>query len=536
MLKDTLAAETKREEAMEAAANDSIVSRPSLQPSRTAEDRALDQLADTMILDHEKHEQHKASVEQKLMQEIQHHRAQAALNEVVPARLSAGAAFDWFIAVAVFANAIHMAVSLDYEEELGISYITAIENIFCVIWVLEVIVNVARFGARGYFSWTWYRFDFFLALVSMVDCWIIPLAQSGTASGGSFGWALFRLPRLLRMIRLVKLLKAFKELWILANGLIRAMSVLGWMCLLMGFVIFCTALVFTSWVGVECGSEGSFENWAECYTMFGTVPRSMFTLFQTSTLESWAMAIARPVLEEKPYIVVLFVVYLFFTTFGLFNIMVGAIVEQTMQATQETNRKFEDEKMMRQLKDVADLKNIFHLADADRSGMVTIEEFLITCTREDVQDMFSMLDLNVKRPNLARRLFEVLDLRQSGEMNISELLERTWSLMTEGRALKEDMSLLLLETRHLSRKMTALGKDLGMDLETKSERAKLTQGDDTAVLPPPLAAIGANKFSGIASTLLHRFSAMEKELGARMCVLEDKVALAVDGSIHPASV
>ena len=30
-------------------------------------------------------------------------------------------------------------------------------------------------------------------------------------------------------------------------------------------------------------------------------------------------------MEEKPYIVVLFIVYLFFTTFGLFNIMAMAL-------------------------------------------------------------------------------------------------------------------------------------------------------------------------------------------------------------------
>ena len=46
--------------------------------------------------------------------------------------------------------------------------------------------------------------------------------------------------------------------------------------------------------------------------------------------------VSRPVLDEKPYIVVLFVLYLFFTTFGLFNIMAMAL--EQWWARSRTNR------------------------------------------------------------------------------------------------------------------------------------------------------------------------------------------------------
>ena len=48
--------------------------------------------------------------------------------------------------------------------------------------------------------------------------------------------------------------------------------------------------------------ENTTESEVQTPRLRGTVERSAFTLFQMSTLESWAMALARPVLEERPWI------------------------------------------------------------------------------------------------------------------------------------------------------------------------------------------------------------------------------------------
>ncbi len=46
-------------------------------------------------------------------------------------------------------------------------------------------------------------------------------------------------------------------------------------------------------------------------------------IIKIMTQESWSMAAARPVLEEKPYLVVFFTGFLYLTTFGLMNIAMG---------------------------------------------------------------------------------------------------------------------------------------------------------------------------------------------------------------------
>ena len=57
-----------------------------------------------------------------------------------------------------------------------------------------------------------------------------------------------------------------------------------------------------AWVArVPPARYGDDESLQEDITLwFGTVARSMYTLFQVVTLESWSMGIVRPVLARQP--------------------------------------------------------------------------------------------------------------------------------------------------------------------------------------------------------------------------------------------
>ena len=63
---------------------------------------------------------------------------------------------------------------------------------------------------------------------------------------------------------------------------------------------------------------------------FGSLGRSMFTLFQIMTLESWSMGIVRPVMTVFPFAWIFFVLFILVATFTMLNLFIGVIVE-TMQ-------------------------------------------------------------------------------------------------------------------------------------------------------------------------------------------------------------
>ena len=68
---------------------------------------------------------------------------------------------------------------------------------------------------------------------------------------------------------------------------------------------------------------------------FGTLGKSMYTLFQIMTLESWSMGIVRPVMETHPYAWLFFIPFILVATFTVLNLFI-AIIVNTMQTMQET--------------------------------------------------------------------------------------------------------------------------------------------------------------------------------------------------------
>merc|ERR1719352_2000031 len=81
------------------------------------------------------------------------------------------------------------------------------------------------------------------------------------------------------------------------------------------------------------GSEG-FNN----YEYFGTIPRSMFTLFSVVILAEWP-EIVRPICEQQVYMFPFFILFIVLTTFGLANVIIGVIVDNTFQAAAQIDQE-----------------------------------------------------------------------------------------------------------------------------------------------------------------------------------------------------
>ena len=67
---------------------------------------------------------------------------------------------------------------------------------------------------------------------------------------------------------------------------------------------------------------------------FGSLWRSMFSLFQIMTLESWSMGIVRPVMEVHAFAWLFFVPFILMTTFVVLNLFIAVIVN-AMQSQHE---------------------------------------------------------------------------------------------------------------------------------------------------------------------------------------------------------
>jgi hypothetical protein len=304
-----------------------------------------------------------------------------------------------------------------------------------------------------YFLETWNLLDFPLVCLAVFDTWISKIFKM---EADLRMLSVLRVVRLLRLVRLIRLLRVFKELYLLVNGFIEALRVLTWIFFLLAVVLYISAILCSLTLGepkacekfrAELGPRAFGGE--ECEDVFGGVVVSMYTLFQVMTLESWAAAIARPVMKLYPATVLFFLCFLFLTMFGLMNIVVGVIVENTLAAAAQNEDKIKARKQKQMSKVLGQLRDIFLEADQDGSGTIDKEEFLEIAQRPDAIEQFKALELPIESE--AGELFDILDEDKIGEISIKVFIEG--ALKLKGAAKSKDLMGLVCNVRSVGKRL-----------------------------------------------------------------------------------
>merc|ERR1719240_309688 len=80
------------------------------------------------------------------------------------------------------------------------------------------------------------------------------------------------------------------------------------------------------------------DTW-ELEEYFGTISRSMFTLFQVITCDDWSSHIARPLLQVAPGMAIFFIAFILLGFFGIANVILGVVCENCIQLAKENESK-----------------------------------------------------------------------------------------------------------------------------------------------------------------------------------------------------
>jgi len=148
-----------------------------------------------------------------------------------------------------------------------------------------------------FFRDPWSVFDFLVVAIALVP-----------ASGQL---AVLRALRVLRVLRILTIVPSMRRV---VGGLLAAIPGLASIGMVLALVFYVFAVITTNLFG------GAFPDW------FGTLGRSLYTLFQVMTLESWSMGISRPVMEVYPYAWIFFIPFILIATFTMLNLFIGVIV------------------------------------------------------------------------------------------------------------------------------------------------------------------------------------------------------------------
>ena len=183
--------------------------------------------------------------------------------------------------------------------------IRALDRAILAVFVVEI--GLRLFAHRTAF-WRdpWSVFDFAVVAIALVP------------ATGSL--AVLRALRVLRVLRLLTMVPSMRRV---VGALLAAIPGLGSIALVLLIFYYVFAVIATNLFAAD------FPEW------FGSLSRSLYTLFQIMTLESWSMGIARPVMATYPFAWLFFILFILVATFTMLNLFIAIIVNAMQNVREE---------------------------------------------------------------------------------------------------------------------------------------------------------------------------------------------------------
>ncbi|MEE1176277.1 MAG: ion transporter [Paludibacteraceae bacterium] len=181
-----------------------------------------------------------------------------------------------------------------------------------VIFTVEITLRIIAKGWRFFLN-GWNIFDFLLITMALMP-------ETGAA-------ITFRVFRVLRALRMVSSMKKLRH--IVSAILVSAPHVF-WAAVLEMIIFYIFGIM-----GQNLFHE-AFPQW------FGTLGETVYTLFQVTTLESWSMGIARPVMKVYPWAWCYFVPFVMISSYIVLNVVVGVVVNATSDISEDDNISMKD--------------------------------------------------------------------------------------------------------------------------------------------------------------------------------------------------
>ncbi len=168
--------------------------------------------------------------------------------------------------------------------------------VFCLELGLKLVAYRGLFWRNG---WNW--FDLLVVAIALAP--------------GAGAWAVLRSLRVLRVLRLLTVVPQLRRV---VTAFFHAIPGLIGVLAVMLIFFYTSGVLATKLFG------------ATHPHFFGSLGGSLYTLFQIMTMDSWSMAIVRPLMATHPWAWMFFIPFIVIATFTILNLFIGIIVS-TMQ-------------------------------------------------------------------------------------------------------------------------------------------------------------------------------------------------------------
>lgn len=213
--------------------------------------------------------------------------------------------FNNFITIVILIQAAVLVLETIPAFNKYYNLLESISTGVLVVYIIEAGLKISASYPKfsTYFKNGWNILDFSIIVLSL-----IPL-------GGGYS----TIARLIRLLRVTRLSNRSKEMSVVVMTIIKSIPSMVNIFLLLSLLFFMYSIA-----GYHLFSAIDPEHW-------GSLPRSVITLFQILTLEGWVEVMA-PATHANPLNIVFFISFIVVGTFIVINIFVAVIVRKSEDA------------------------------------------------------------------------------------------------------------------------------------------------------------------------------------------------------------
>jgi voltage-gated sodium channel len=350
------------------------------------------------------------------------------------AGLIEGTTWNLALGAVVVLSALVIGFETDYMArhwtEASPHSFKVLDQVFCVFFTGELVIRIGveRFS---FFSgrdrwWNW--FDFVVVGLQLFEVIsdLMHVTQNKTVAGLSN----LRVVRVVRIVRLGRVFHLVPSLRRLLTSISETIGHIGWPLMLILLVTYLYGVVFTQIVTdhKKLISEEQFEEQEKLQEFYGSLDKSMLTLFETVSEGIHWGEVLNPLSEFcSPWLTLLFICYIGFVLFAMMNVITAFFVESAMEAAAMEHRN-------------ALATQLWAIFGKHHNHEITSEEFYGQHDHPQMMQFYEELKVTHEAAQDGK-LFEILDADGSGSVDVDELIGGCQRLL--GPAKQVDFAMFL---------------------------------------------------------------------------------------------
>lgn len=278
------------------------------------------------------------------------------------------------------------------------------ETFFNTMFFFELLVNMYAFWCCRFWKSGWNIFDFVVVAIGILS--VLKVELPGPLS-------MLRMMRAFRVFRLFKRVKSLNKIMVsLAKAVPGVANAFFILLLVMSIYDFGKGFKFTNIKGKEVELITSRKQ-EYGFEYFGNFGKSLYTMFQVLTCESWSEAIARPLLHcnsvaEAFGVAFFFVSFIVVNAIVLINVVVAVLLEKMVDDTDKKEAAIDEEEEVEEaeVQEIVNTKELFgQLEDADEPmwqapGSTRKRPSALSISQKDGLNRLSALSASTRVANL----------------------------------------------------------------------------------------------------------------------------------------